>query len=705
MKKAQIKTIMLSMLILLLGAMSVFALTVTLNSPTSTWETSGSSVFNFTPDAEVSSIPWCAIYTNSTGTYKSEANYTNVVNGTPFVRGLGLADSTGLSVVWNAICYNGSAEVSDSGNNTFGVDSNLPTITLNSPASGSYIDATLTNLSITVSDSSNLEACVMWSNISGTWALNKTFASVTSGSIYGFNLSSSSDGNYVWNAVCNQTSGDSTTSSNFTVTVDTTAPLDIKMGVPTNNTFSTDNTPTIGWNQTTEINFDEYVVYLSTNLSDLSDTVIAPIHITTITSNTTTITTTLPDDTYYIWVEASDLAGNAVNVTDIYHYTVNSASPTITITSPADNAYQNNVAATVGYNGIINITPTDADIDTCILNIDGSLNYTQASLTTATATLMYFNSTDGEYKWNVKCNNSAGANTSTVNRTITIDTTDPTQPNITSTWHQTNSTDTTPTLLWQTSTDTNFDKYVVEAINVSSGNVEEQINVTVNTTTFIGLGVDTTYNFSVTAYDLAGNTKVSGNTTDTWYYVDSVCGTLYAGWNVCGAVSTTLRNLSVIGAETGATMVTVWNSSHEWQTCLYGVSGANCDEEVGVDSNNFTAVWIYVESETLWEDRTWSAVDTTADVTLTNTSTSGWNIFGMFKRNGLNFGELNATSRLSNTNVSAYSFKDNSVGTNTPYITQSGYNSINKGTEVKYGEALWVMYNTSASSTFDVGSW
>lgn len=196
---------------------------------------------------------------------------------------------------------------------------------------------------------------------------------------------------------------------------------------------------------------------------------------------------------------------------------------------------------------------------------------------------------DGNYKFNIECTDSAGTkeNVSSANLDLVIDTVSPTRTNITILWGQTNNTDKAPYLSWGIITDANFERYLVRAINISSGSVFYAVNVTNQTRNYVQMNLSTgyTYNFSVIAYDLAGNYNTSVNTTDTWYYVDEVCGTLASGWNLCGATWTTPKNLSIIGNETSATFVTIWNTSHAWKTCNYAVSGSgvNCNLRVGFD--------------------------------------------------------------------------------------------------------------------------
>jgi len=115
---------------------------------------------------------------------------------------------------------------------------------------------------------------------------------------------------------------------------------------------------------------------------------------------------------------------------NIYGWTSNSTisidktNPSISLISPADNAYQRYVIATNGYSGLISINVSDANVDSCALKINGTSNNTQA-YTSGTQLNMSFNSSGSVYKWNVWCNDSTGRTAETSNRTLNLLTTAP----------------------------------------------------------------------------------------------------------------------------------------------------------------------------------------------------------------------------------------------------------------------------------------
>ena len=725
-KKAQLKSILLLSIFVIILSMMVYAVTVRINAPKDgVWETDNSIDHNFTiwTNGTLETIDYCTLYSNESGSWVFKANYTtDLANNTDFVRGVAWSDTQNNTIGWNISCFNGTEFSIDTA--VFGVDGNSPTITLDTPDDSSFTNVNNSALKYTPTDSSNPETCLFYINISGTFAINQTNNSFVSGVQVLVNLTNHSnnhrgidDGEYIWNVECNDSANTRVWAedTNRTFTIDTLAPIDIKF-ITSNNTISTDTTPLIKWNQTAEINFDEYEVLVSTSFSAFDANVVQTKSVSGITNKATTLSELATKTQYYMKVRAVDLASNVKNTTTILWYAVDTNIPVITLNTPENNTFSNDNTQD------FNVTVVDDNPDTCILWLSNSsgadvvINKTRTSIPNATEFNVTVTSAmkDGAYKWNIECNDSINnrVNVSTSLLDLTIDTTSPSTPNITSTWHQTNNTDKTPTLLWSTSIETNFERYFIEARKVSDNSLEFSTNVTTRTLNQVVLNLTAgiTYNFSVTTYDLAGNVNKSVNTTDLWYYVDEVCGTLAAGWNLCGATWVSAKNLSLIGQETSATFVTVWNESHEWATCIPGVSPNNCDIKIGINNSLITHAWVYVDSETEWRNRTWVATQADANITLTNKS-NGWNIIPGEFRNGRNFWQLGDDDfTINNVTMFSIPYINGSVAS---FVNKPPFNamSVNK-TVFEYGKAMWVFYNgtgfatkISSNSTFDVGSW
>lgn len=842
MKQGQLKSILiLSMMFIAILSIAYAAFSrISLNYPSNEWVLTSSVPFNFTVNTTSNSISYCVLYANNSGSMAVASNYTDIINATIHTSGVSINNSIGLSLGWNVTCNNGSTEFSAGTTALFGVDANPPSISLDSPASGVYIDGVNNTLfQYTPTEAHNPDTCQFYTNISGTWRVNQTNASYVSGTQISVNISFNakggiSDKTFVWGVGCNDSASNLVFTQNRSFTVDTIFPTTPSFSIPAN-LNQTNNTLGVSWSQITEANFDRFDIVLSPyfNASDPTQTS----QVTAKTTNTTVLTS-VPDGSYFVQVRAFDLQGHSAN-SSVRSYIVDTVAPLLNLSSPSNNSFLSDNTPD------FNLTMVDVNPAACTLLLsapNGSTLFNNLSINTGLNTSVLTNGTtinitaaivsDGNYQYTIECNDTVNhrVNASGAPRFFTIDTVSPTAPSIISSFHQTNSTNKIPELKWNLSTESNFSKYQVQAKYELNGSVAFEVNVTSKTKLFaqLNLTANFSYVFNVTTYDLAGNTNSSGNTSiETRYFVDPVCGILNAGWNLCGAVWTTPKNLSVIGAETSATFVAIWNmSNHAFATCNYAVSasGVNCNLTTGIatyhgflstpsgitnkstnvsgagelprgnysyrisaiygtsfgviseslaspimnitvnENSNATffqwsavtgaqsyriynstselghvtffttnttsfnhtnqavhgvdspkttgtpyyiqndispSVWVYVNSSTDWNNRTWVAVATSANITLTN-STNGWNIAAGYTRNGRVFGHIKNT--LLDRNTSLFSLPYNN-GSSKPYVNNGLFKSINNGTNLDYGRAMWVFYNSTGTNTWDIRSW
>ncbi len=747
MKQAQLKTIILILLAFVAMTFFVLAESIELTYPDGVWVTdSGNSVnFNFTANTtQATSIVWCAVYVNNSGTFELKANYTDITNATPHVSGISINDSLAVDLVgWNVTCDNGSGEFYATVV-SFGVDGNTPSTTLDNPAGDVYLfDLNETLFQFTPTDTSNPAVALLYTNFSGTWKLNVTYVGYVSGVQISVNMSANAsnnytvanipDGVYKWNVIANDSAGNSAwAEENRTFTMDSVLPTAIEISVPANNTITKDTTPLIGWKPTVEANFEKYEVIVSVNIN-----LTQPIEvqeITSISTNETNLSNIENDNLYYVKVAAWDLAGRSTNTTTVLYLTIDTEDPEVTLITPLNNSFLSDNTPD------FNVTVVDNNTDSCVLLLSSksgsslSVNVTVDSIVSGTE----FNLTvptdkkmdTGVYFYNIECNDTRNArvNVSSSNLQVTVDNETPSEPGIISIFHQTNSTNKAPVLKWTPVVESNFSRYHVRALYTNNNSIAYEINLTTQSVNFSSMDLVSNHNytFNVTAYDLAGNFNSSGNTSiELLYFTDPVCAVLNEGWNVCGAVWTAPRNLTQIGAETGATFVSVWNSSHQWATCNYAASvdGQHCNNIVNIQSP-FTdnsegsyntsinhAVWVYVNQSANWSNRTWVATKLSSNITLTNASGIGWNLEGGYVNNGVTFGTIAYTPTL-RTNFSLMSLRYNN-GTSVPYVNNGLFRSLNNLTVIDYGRAFWMFYNGTgigdskalANETFDVGGW
>ena len=120
------------------------------------------------------------------------------------------------------------------------------------------------------------------------------------------------------------------------------------------------------------------------------------------------------------------------------------------------------------------------------------------------------------------------------------------------------------------------------------------------------------------------------------------------------------------------------------------------------------AVWVYMNSTGNWNNRTWVAIQSSSNITLTNASGIGWNLVAGFIRNGKVFGHIKNQAGI-DTNVSMFSMPFNN-GTTSPYVNNGLFKSLNNQTNLDYGRGIWMFYNGTitggfANQTINVGVW
>ena len=91
MKQAQLKSIIvfIVMCTFLLGIAYGFSV-ISLWYPSSEWVLSNSVPFNFSANTSSTTIPYCALYANNSGTMALKANYTDITNATKHVSGVAI---------------------------------------------------------------------------------------------------------------------------------------------------------------------------------------------------------------------------------------------------------------------------------------------------------------------------------------------------------------------------------------------------------------------------------------------------------------------------------------------------------------------------------------------------------------------------------------------------------------------------------------
>ena len=196
---------------------------------------------------------------------------------------------------------------------------NSPEIFLNTS------NATLTfNYSITALDT--LDACSLYGNWTSGWHYNSSDTAPVNRDSNLFTLTLE-DGLFIWNIECNDTSNSVIfDTENRTLRVDTIPPSmpDLVSPLGTN---TTDNSPILEWNASSDANLDNYTIELSfdSDLSTINQTYSSPI--TTLTN----YTTGLSADLWFWRVTAYDFSGNG-NASSISNFSVTATTSSSTRT-------------------------------------------------------------------------------------------------------------------------------------------------------------------------------------------------------------------------------------------------------------------------------------------------------------------------------------------------------------------------------------
>ncbi len=331
---------------------------------------------------------------NSTGIYQQNQTSDTQI----YINYTGLPDD---SYYLNATVNDTAGNTNKTETRTILLDTTPPTISITYPDSNSIVDNHIIN---GTSSDSNLD----YTNISikqGGTIINSTTNSSSDWEVRLY----AQDGVYNITATAYDGAGNSNSTTNTNITIDT--PPEIQFVSPTTETgnYSQD---WISANVTGSdaLNFDTLILSLYNSTGEYQQ-------------NTTSDTqiyinyTGLPDDTYYLNATANDTAGNT-NQTETRTIEIDTTNPTISITYPDSNSIIDN--------HIINGTSTDL-----------TLNYTNISIINSTGDIV--NSTinssenwevnlyaqDGVYNITATAYDGAGNSNTTTNTNITIDTTNP----------------------------------------------------------------------------------------------------------------------------------------------------------------------------------------------------------------------------------------------------------------------------------------
>jgi hypothetical protein len=340
--------------------------------------------------------------------------------------------------------YTAQAEQSDSagntgtsGANTFTVKTVGPTVTLTSPADGSFTSNTKPTFSGAAGNGLNDAPTVTVKIYSGTGtggALAQTLTTTQSGGTWSVAPSSNlPDGTYTARAEQNDVLGNQGTSSAATFTVDSDAPSGLTLTSPTNGSSTNNTTPALSGaagnastdSQTVTVNVYSGPTATGTPVQTLNATRSG-------TSWSVAASPALAQGTYTARAEQTDSAGNQ-STSAATTFTIDTAAPTgLTLANPANGGATNDTTPTFSGAAGNGAGDTPSVTVTVYNGSDTSGTIAQTRTTPVVGTSWSVDASpalaQGTYTAQAEQSDAAGNNTTTATDTFKVDTTTPSVP-------------------------------------------------------------------------------------------------------------------------------------------------------------------------------------------------------------------------------------------------------------------------------------
>ena len=465
--------------------------------------------------------------------------------------------------------YTITASATDDAGNTgadstsnFTVDATAPSVSITAPADNANLSDTTPTVSGNVSEP-GATVTVTITDSNGNIVETQTPVVDANGD-WSFDAAQLAEGTYTAEATAVDNGGNTSTPANVTFTVDTSAPS-VTLDTPADNSILTDNTPTISG--TAEVG-----VTVTVEISDAQGNVVeTQTPAVDGSGNWTFDASALADGDYTVSATATDTAGNSATAGP-NGFSVDTAAPVLTVTTPADGASTNDDTPTI--QGTID--DPGATVTVVVLDDQGNAIETLVPTVDANGDWSVDASqlAEGTYAIEVTAADAAGNASNTVNNTFTIDLTDPTV-SITGPADGSTTSDDTPTITGMVSEP---GAVVTVEISDSNGNVIETLTPTVAAGG--GWSVDAAqladgaYTVTATATDAAGNTSApdaNGFTVDT--SAPSVSILTPASGTATNDATPTVSGTAAVGAMLTVTISDAQGNVIETQTPVVDVNG------------------------------------------------------------------------------------------------------------------------------------
>ncbi|MEK6946686.1 MAG: hypothetical protein AABX32_03700, partial [Nanoarchaeota archaeon] len=368
-------------------------------------DTNGNQTFNYTISDAISGVANCTLRVGS----NAQTDNSIIEGATEQFNITGLTTS---DYNWNITCAddseNSNSAVSQNRNLSVVIDNAASVIKLITPLNNTQEVINNVTFFYNVSDTSSISNCSLILN--GTINMSNT-SLITKDTRLNFTVISMTNGTFLWQVNCTDTSEDRFVGSSearlVIVSPDVIGPL-VNLVNPPNNIQDPDG------NVTFEYNVSDFASGIS-NCSLVingtrNQTTPQPTEDTKL--NFTLNDTALGD---YTWrINCTDNSTNAnVGSSEIRNLTIgeDTTPPIITLISPLNNSIVNSQDATFEYTAV----DFSSNIANCSLIINDKLNFTNNSISESASNFFFlFDMTDGNYNWSVNCtdgspNNNTGS--------------------------------------------------------------------------------------------------------------------------------------------------------------------------------------------------------------------------------------------------------------------------------------------------------
>lgn len=388
---------------------------VSLSQPDNLITSSSSNIlFNYSV-SELNTLSACSLYLNTSGSFIENSTNTSPQKEVSNYFSASFGEGYYL---WNIRCNDSASNnLFAPANWSFTIDLSQPNVSLLSP-NDTFIENTTNNVVFEVNTTdrfSGISHCDLLIDGSS----ERTKIGIQSGVVFNF-THFLLNGNYSWAVNCTDTAGFTAGSEmrNITVTVVDADPPLATLNYPLRDEFFIIDNITFNYTAEDATGIENCSLHLDGALNQTDYAV------ENFQYNHFNISS-LPEGMHYWQIVCVDNSTeHNSGSSQPRNFTIDLTNPSIALDAPGNNSLY-------GYaDAYFNYTPIDSNLDSCVLYSNFSGNFLPVSINSSPVSnqpnLFYESTDDGQYAWNVWCNDSSGRHDfASENLTIRVDTTAP----------------------------------------------------------------------------------------------------------------------------------------------------------------------------------------------------------------------------------------------------------------------------------------